>query len=1079
MNVTDVNLDVRYNPILETKTGSRVRSMICAPVICDGKAVGVISATNKGHYSSSRSRSPHDSIVQSFSPNEAQLLAFVAANVGLTLKHTSFVQSIGLSSPTDVGRLETDFGFQKLVDLLHIYNKIDAERVSVFLFSPVNKNLVCVVSQDIKGLALPHDRGLAGLSFTAMRTINVADARYDERHFKDVDQSVGFTTRSVLCSPIITSDGVPLGVVQAINKKSGPSFTSVDEQQILAICDTMVALLKDRAAPGELKSISAKEIFEEGLVEGSKLVSSEFSKGLAQLSMCSSITQLVASTEHLVLTHTDFDFFRAFVVHKDRLVRIAPLERLTLMQLDAESTESGTESLDVQESISLSGLSLPLQQALQFSSTIEYHPVDNVAIPLLPLNPLTHAIVIPVETAAYPFTPGNGLLICGHNKPTSSEQSRLSVELICEIFSSSLAVLSERLKSDESARQLRRQYHLLNSTLGTLHDFVIILDSEGKLLGCNKPVEDLLGLKQLSADVIGLSEKGGARSRSFSGRSSPTPALDPRTGRISEGKHYSEWLTNGNSPELCRDIQNALLRGESRSLESARLTSNKYPEGISVDYQITAIGNPQHYNRPSLIVTGGSERSNKSGSPLGSGNGSGMIHKKTAETLPDIPENENTVTTPNQVVVVTIHINKRSGLDVDDAVPSAGSAGDSLPSMDLIKSASIGVDSAASILAAVRNNYVLDAESELQIKTLTSSLVQASRRMSIKQSSFSANPINIALQSATVMLVDPSILLPEDISEWTFNVLKIKDSLVLCNIIGRFFESLFNLERLCVDPATLARFIAEAGRHYHDRPFHNLQHATCVSHFCYMLIRTTGALGNLPEHLVFSILLSAVVHDVDHPGNTNLFEINSGSELAIRYNDQSVLENHHCSTAFRLMRKPHMQVLSAMEKKMSVEIRKSVIACIMATDMAVHFELIEETKKRANNGWNFEEVKDQALLGKILLHAADLSNPVRPFHMTREWARRISIEFNDQVQREQALGMPVLGFMMTPDEKAFCKNEMGFASFVVAPMWRTLTLCYPELEFLVKQLDDNLVVWKAQLEKIQNEEAGQEQALQS
>jgi 3',5'-cyclic-nucleotide phosphodiesterase len=237
-----------------------------------------------------------------------------------------------------------------------------------------------------------------------------------------------------------------------------------------------------------------------------------------------------------------------------------------------------------------------------------------------------------------------------------------------------------------------------------------------------------------------------------------------------------------------------------------------------------------------------------------------------------------------------------------------------------------------------------------------------------------------------------------------------------------------------------------------------------------MLIRASEAPKYLKPHLVFAILLSAVVHDVDHPGNTNLFEINSQSDLAIRYNDQSVLENHHCSTAFRLMRKPNLQVLSRLAKPLAVEIRKYIISCVMATDMAVHFELIDETKKRAAEGWNFDEVKDQNLLGKILLHAADLSNPVRPFHMTREWAQRISLEFNDQVKRELALGMPVLGFMMTPDEKAFCKNEMGFASFVVAPMWRAIASVYPNLHFLVEQIDDNLGTWKKRLEELQEEE---------
>lgn len=32
-------------------------------------------------------------------------------------------------------------------------------------------------------------------------------------------------------------------------------------------------------------------------------------------------------------------------------------------------------------------------------------------------------------------------------------------------------------------------------------------------------------------------------------------------------------------------------------------------------------------------------------------------------------------------------------------------------------------------------------------------------------------------------------------------------------------------------------------------------------------------------------LIAAVVHDVDHPGFTNSFLCNSGSELAVLYND--------------------------------------------------------------------------------------------------------------------------------------------------------------------------------------------------
>ena len=40
----------------------------------------------------------------------------------------------------------------------------------------------------------------------------------------------------------------------------------------------------------------------------------------------------------------------------------------------------------------------------------------------------------------------------------------------------------------------------------------------------------------------------------------------------------------------------------------------------------------------------------------------------------------------------------------------------------------------------------------------------------------------------------------------------------------------------------------------------------------------------------FTLLFSALCHDVGHTGRTNSFEINVMSKLAIRYNDRSVIQ---------------------------------------------------------------------------------------------------------------------------------------------------------------------------------------------
>jgi hypothetical protein len=52
---------------------------------------------------------------------------------------------------------------------------------------------------------------------------------------------------------------------------------------------------------------------------------------------------------------------------------------------------------------------------------------------------------------------------------------------------------------------------------------------------------------------------------------------------------------------------------------------------------------------------------------------------------------------------------------------------------------------------------------------------------------------------------------------------------------------------------------------------------------------------------IFFTLMSGAAHDMDHPGNNNLYETKCRSKLAILYNDVSVLESHHAASFFFLL----------------------------------------------------------------------------------------------------------------------------------------------------------------------------------
>ena len=62
---------------------------------------------------------------------------------------------------------------------------------------------------------------------------------------------------------------------------------------------------------------------------------------------------------------------------------------------------------------------------------------------------------------------------------------------------------------------------------------------------------------------------------------------------------------------------------------------------------------------------------------------------------------------------------------------------------------------------------------------------------------------------------------------------------------------------------------------------------------------------------------SAITHDYEHGGLNNDFLIKTASPLAILYNDQSPLENHHCAAAARLLFDPSCQYIQVSSESVS------------------------------------------------------------------------------------------------------------------------------------------------------------------
>jgi len=163
---------------------------------------------------------------------------------------------------------------------------------------------------------------------------------------------------------------------------------------------------------------------------------------------------------------------------------------------------------------------------------------------------------------------------------------------------------------------------------------------------------------------------------------------------------------------------------------------------------------------------------------------------------------------------------------------------------------------------------------------------------------------------------------------------------------------------------------------------------------------------------MFAMITAAACHDFKHPGYNNAFLTNSRDDLAILYNDQSVLENMHIASSFALI-KNECNFLEDLDDQLYRRIRNLMVVAVLSTDMAKHFTSLGMFKsKQAQSDFKPSEVAaDKNLTVDIFFHMADISNPTKTWDICRYWTDLLFVEFFDQGDRERSLNLTVSQFM--------------------------------------------------------------------
>mmetsp|Transcript_43901 Transcript_43901/g.92374 ORF Transcript_43901/g.92374 Transcript_43901/m.92374 type:complete len:463 (+) Transcript_43901:129-1517(+) len=339
----------------------------------------------------------------------------------------------------------------------------------------------------------------------------------------------------------------------------------------------------------------------------------------------------------------------------------------------------------------------------------------------------------------------------------------------------------------------------------------------------------------------------------------------------------------------------------------------------------------------------------------------------------------------------------------------------------------------------------------------------------------------------------------DEIRDWSFDVLQFEDS-VLIDVFVQMLEYYDLMEKFQLDRQIMELYCGEVmARHHKDcyyqridiekdgveeecQPeilceYHNWYHAISCAHVSFLFLTLGGADEYLSPLEQFCIIMGALIHDLDHPGTNNDFEVKRSTSLAKQYDNDAVLERHAVNMGLSLCEeKPEFDWLQSFDEKDREYVKHFITESVLATDPARHGEIVKEALAFAQKGpqnyqstsasetlnsnghsssaspqmayFNKNDPQHRLFIGRLTLHAADISNPVHTsFEVASDWAIRVTTEFSKQAKREKELQLPVTSFMDGLDSEVdIAKVQINFFRFMVKPLFNTIGILFPNLQ---------------------------------
>lgn len=343
---------------------------------------------------------------------------------------------------------------------------------------------------------------------------------------------------------------------------------------------------------------------------------------------------------------------------------------------------------------------------------------------------------------------------------------------------------------------------------------------------------------------------------------------------------------------------------------------------------------------------------------------------------------------------------------------------------------------------------------------------------------------SIKIQSDTV-LNNKDTFDRKDITSKDFDIHEFETFVGMDNvlpIVGRTLFEVFSLNGL-INVNKLDMFLKQISHGYNKNvPYHNSKHAADVAQTVAVFLLNSNAesVAKTNAKDLISIISASLAHDIGHPGTNNGFQMNSYSEIALVYNDQSVLENFHTATFFKLSRRPDCNIYDNFSNYDYISLRKRIISLILSTDMSQHAKILGVFKNKvqnylmnkANSDSYLDFIPkdsqtvfdDQQQILDYLIHTADLAHNSKRFKISYKWSNLLMEEFWLQGDKEKEMGLPV-SFLCDRTTADIPKSQIGFIKGIITPMFEVLVNLFPTLSFMMDEIEKNVEEWGKLMDK--------------